>query len=212
MSCWNVSERRIFSKLTTPYKVQLYLDALPYNIEELTRSPREMLRAGSAHCFDGALFAAAALAELGYPPLIVDLRSNGKDSDHILAVFQESGCWGAVAKSNFTGCRYRDPVFRSLRELVMSYFYIYFNLAGEKTLREYSQTFDLRKLKDVPWRTTSENLDPLSARLNAVRHFWLINKRQEKHLAPIDDRTFRGETLGLDPRGAHKVKNSKLMA
>ena len=207
---WSASERRLFKRLSSPFKIQLYIESLKYNTDGFTRSPREVMRLGRAHCFCGAFFGAAALEQLGYPPLVVDLRANHEDDDHVLAVFRRRGCWGAVAKSNYTGCRFREPVYRTLRELAMSYFNVYFNLAGKKTLREYSLPFDLRKLKDVNWRFTREDLSPLGARLDRVRHFRLLDRRAEKELSPADDRLYRAETLGLDPRGALPVKGARI--
>ena len=210
MTAWTRAELKVFAKLSAPFKIQLFLDSLRYNLDEITRSPREVIRKRRAHCFDGAMFAAAALERIGFPPLILDLRANEDDDDHVLAVFRQSGLWGAIGKSNYTSCRYRDPAFRTLRELSMSYFVDYFNLAGRKTLREYSVTFDLRRVRDIEWRTTGEDLDPLGMRLDSVRHFRLIPRAAERNLSPADDRSFKAETLGLDPRGAFKVRGSKL--
>lgn len=202
---WSSNERRFLAKLNTPFKIQTYLDQLRYNIDKVTRSPRYVIKAKRAHCFDGALFAAAALEFHGYPPLIMDLRSNGQDDDHVLALFKVGNSWGAIGKSNYVGCRYRDPVYRSLRELAMSYFHIYFNLASVKTLREYSAAFHLSKITDIDWRTTEEDVTPLGYRLDDSRHYFLISKRQEKLLENTDPRTLKAETLGLDRRGAFKV-------
>ena len=210
MNTWTPDEKRQFKKLNTPFRIQLFLDTLKYNIDDITRSPREVLRTGKAHCFDGAMLAAAALEQIGFPPLLIDLRANGEDDDHILAVFKQNGRWGAIGKSNYTSCRYRDPVFTSLRELAISYFCIYFNLAGKKTLREYSGAFDLRKVKDIDWRFTKDDLDALGTRIDETKHFWLIPRSSERMLSPADDRSYKAETLGLDPRGAFQVKNSRL--
>jgi len=209
---WNQRERAIFRRLSSTVKVQDYLDALPYNLDPITRSVRGVIAARRAHCFDGAMFAAAALEQQGFPPLVMDLRANHDDDDHVLAIFQCNGRWGAIGKSNYTGCRYRDPVYLSLRELALSYFHIYFNLAGRRTLREYSVPFDLRRIRDVQWRFGSEDLAPLGERLDAVRHFRLIDGRTERLLSLADDRTFKAETLGLDPRGALKVPGARLIS
>ena len=210
MTIWTKPELSFFRKLSEPAKIQAYLDSLPYNVDDVTRSPREVLRAQTVHCFDGALFAAAALELLGFPPLIVDLQSSKEDDDHILAVFKKRGHWGAVAKSNYTGCRYRDPVYRTLRELSLSYYDLYFKLAGKKTLRRYSRPYDLGKVHDIEWRTTSDNLDFLGARVDATRHYNLLSKELEGELSPADERSFRAAVLGLDVRGAHKVRGSRL--
>jgi len=120
------AELRTFRALRTPAGIQRFLDQLPYNLGYTARSPRQVLLDRTASCFEGAIFAAAALRVLGFPPLIFDLEAE-RDTDHVLAIFKARGHWGAVATSNFTGCRYREPVYRTLRELALSYFNIYFN-------------------------------------------------------------------------------------
>ncbi|NDC38488.1 MAG: hypothetical protein EBZ48_10605 [Proteobacteria bacterium] len=206
---WTSTERKVLGKLSNPSKIQGYLDALPYNLDPITRSARGVMQRERAHCFDGAMFAAAALEQHGFPPLLMDLRANEEDDDHVLAIFRQHGRWGAIGKSNYTGCRFRDPIYRTLRELALSYFHIYFNLAGRRTLREYSVAFPLLRIRDVNWRTGCEDLAALGERLDAVRHFRLIDRRTEKLLSEADERTFKAETLGLDPRGAFKVKGAR---
>ena len=210
MSFWNAAERRLFRRLSSPFRIQQFLNSLKYNVDEFTRSPRLVIQAQRAHCLDGAIFAAAALEELGDPPLVIDLRANLEDDDHVVAVFRRRGLWGAVAQSDFTGLRFRDPVYRSLRELAMSYFNVYFNLAGRRTLREFSLSFDLRRIKDIDWRRGEDDLTALSDRLDRVRHFRLITRPMEQELSDADDRLFRAETLGLDPKGAFKVKGARI--
>ncbi|MBN2420426.1 MAG: hypothetical protein JXL81_13640 [Deltaproteobacteria bacterium] len=121
------------SQFKHPYSIQEFLDEIDYNPDYASRSPRWVIRKRSAHCFEGALFAAAALEFIGYIPLIVDMKAYN-DDDHVIAVFRENGHWGAVAKSNFTSLRYREPVYRSLREMIMTYFDFFFNTKGEKSL------------------------------------------------------------------------------
>ena len=148
MNTFNSDERRVLRKLTTPARIQRFLDCeIGYNLEpdgDTCNSPRLVLRHGVAHCMEGALVAAAALRLLGHPPLIVDLEAV-RDSDHVLAVYRVDGHWGALAKSDYSGLRSREPVYRTLRELVMSYFEHYYNLAGEKTLRTYSRPVNLAR-------------------------------------------------------------------
>jgi len=130
-------ERRALARLSPPWKIQKYLDGLVYDGKgEGCRSPRRVLREKRVQCMDGALFAAAALRVQGYPPLILDLEAV-QDDDHVLAVFREKGGWGAIARSNYSGLRYREPIFPTLRALVLSYVESYFNLRREKTLRRY---------------------------------------------------------------------------
>src|SRR5437762_11682401 len=128
---------------------------MPYHLTGTAWSPRKVLREKTAHCLEGAIFAAAALRVLGFPPLILDLEAE-QDTDHVVAVFKVRRHWGAVAKSNFAGCRYRDPVYRTLRELAMSYFNIYFNLRGERTLRRYSRPVNLARFDHLHWMTTKK--------------------------------------------------------
>src|SRR5438552_18864645 len=141
------SELRQLRALKTPAGVQKFLDDLPYNLSYTARSPKKVLHDRTASCLEGGIFGAAALRVLGFPPLIFDLEAE-QDTDHVVAVFKVRRHWGAVAKSNFAGCRYRDPVYRTLRELAMSYFNIYFNLRGECTLRRYSRPINLTPFHD----------------------------------------------------------------
>ncbi len=208
-SIWNKKEQTLFRRLNSAPKIQNYLDNLSYNTDEFTRSPRLVIRERKAHCFDGALFAAAALEFHGARPLLVDLRARD-DDDHVLAVFQQRGLWGAIAKSNYVNTRLRDPVYRSVRELAMSYFHIYFNLTGKKTLREYSVPIDFTHIRECNWRIADCDLDILAPRLDSARHYSVIPRGHEKFLSIADDRTFRSETLGLNPAGAYKVKGSRL--
>src|SRR5437868_7748332 len=150
-------ELRKLRALKTPAGVQRFLDSLPYHLADTAWSPRKVLQEKTAHCLEGAIFAVAALRVLGFPPLLWDLEAVN-DTDHVLAIFKVGGCWGAVAKSNFSGCRYREPVYRTLRELAMSYFNIYFNLRGERTLRRYSQPVDLSRFDDRHWITSERSI------------------------------------------------------
>ena len=146
------AERKILRSLTTPAKIQRFLDnEIRYNLEpggDTCYSPRTVLRKRVAHCMEGAMLAAVALRQLGHPPLLVDLEAV-RDSDHVLAVYRANGYWGAVAKSDYSGLRSREPVYRNIRELVMSYFEHYFNPAGEKTLRAYSRPVNLRQFDRI---------------------------------------------------------------
>ena len=127
--------RSTFRSLDSPQAVQAYLDSIPYKAEELDRSPLRVMTDGQAHCLDGGIFAALALWRIGFPPRLLDLvPAPGSDDDHVLALFQVDGLWGALAKSNYPNLRYREPVHRSLRELAMTYFEFFFNLQKEKTL------------------------------------------------------------------------------
>lgn len=200
---WTAAERAALSKLRTPGHVQAFLDTTAYSTQPIYRSPRSVLRDGKAHCFDGAMVAAAALERLGFEPLLVDLRAV-RDDDHVLAVYRLQGAWGAVAKSNFVGLRGRDPVYRSLRELAMSYFEGYFNTERERTLRSVSRPVRLRAFERLHWRTDDDAMNAIADRLDASPHTPLLSTAQAARLALVDQRTWAGHTVGTDFAGTWK--------
>ena len=189
------SELRQLGALKTPAGVQNFLDDLPYNLSYTARSPKRVLDDRTASCLEGGIFGAAALRILGFPPLIFDLEAE-QDTDHVVAIFKMRGHWGAVAKSNFTGCRYREPVYRSLRELAMSYFNIYFNLRGERTLRRYSRPVNLARFDHLNWMTTEKPMWFIAEYLCEIPHISLLTPTMEKRLTRVDQRTLRGEMVG----------------
>ena len=189
------SELRRLRALKSPAGVQRSLDDLPYNLSFTARSPQKVLRDQTASCLEGGIFAAAALRVLGFPPLIFDLEAE-QDTDHVIAIFKLRGHWGAVAKSNFTGCRYREPVYRSLREPAMSYFNIYFNLRGERTLRRYSRPVNLSRFDRLHWMTTDKPIWFIAEHLCEIPHIRLLTSAMEKRLTRVDSRTFKAEMLG----------------
>lgn len=193
-------ERRILRPLRTAEKIQRFLDErIAYNQEPggpTVRSPRRVLRDRIAHCMEGALFGAAALAEIGYPPLLLDLEAV-RDTDHVLAVFRSRGCWGAIAKSNYAGLRFREPVYRTLRELAISYFEHYYNPRGEKTLRAYSRPISLSRFDRIHWRTAEEDVWAVPEYLCEIPHTPLIGKAAERGLARMDRRLYAAGRLGL---------------
>ncbi|HRS51122.1 MAG TPA: hypothetical protein P5268_07190 [Candidatus Marinimicrobia bacterium] len=194
------------NSLSSPLKIQTFLDETPYSTEPIYRSPLSVLRDHRAHCFDGALFAAAALRRLGYPPLIVEMLPNERDDDHLLAVYKRNNHWGAVAKSNFVGLRYREPIYRTLRELLLSYFEDYFNIAGEKTLRGYTLPLNLTTCDRWNWMTEDEHLDEIAKCLDRQRRVNLLTQEMEQNLAPVDKRRLKAGLLGADPEGLYKPK------
>jgi hypothetical protein len=200
---WTKAELKVFRPLTSPARIQRFLDGLAYRAEDAAAAPRGVLRERRAHCFDGALFAAAALRRLGHPPALLDLRAV-RDDDHVLAVFREGGCWGAIAKSNFVGLRFREPVHRTLRELVLSYFEQYFNLDGEKTLREFSPPLSLRQFDHLGWEFDPAPLPDLAGRLDALRHRRLLTPAQVRRLAAVDERSMRGGMVGTVSAGVYR--------
>jgi hypothetical protein len=189
------AEMRQLRALKTPAGVQRFLDGLPYHLADTSWSPRKVLRERTAHCLEGAIFAAAALRVLGFPPLVWDLEADN-DTDHVLAIFKIDRCWGAVAKSNFAGCRYRAPVYRSLRELAMSYFNSYFNLRGERTLRHYSQPVNLSRFDNRAWMTSERSIWFVAEYLCEIPHRALLTAAQTSRLTRLDARSRAAEMVG----------------
>ncbi len=193
----------MLKSLDSPYKIQEYLDSIPYNSTQRTLSPLLVLKEKIAHCMDGGLLAASALRRLGYPPLIVDLSAEN-DDDHIIAVFREDNCWGAIAKSNTTVLRFREPVYRSLRELAMSYFELYYNLNGHKSLRSYSRTMDLSRFDDRDWETTEDDLEFIGDYTYTVRHYPLLTRKQALSLNGVPKYLYDAGFAGADINGLYK--------
>jgi hypothetical protein len=193
-------ELSVLKRLSTPEKIQRYIDYdLAYNKEkdgETCRSPRRVLRDETAHCFEGALLAAAALRVNGYPPLVVDLEAV-RDDDHILAVFQQRCHWGAIAKSNYAGLRFREPVYRTIRELVMSYFEHYYNPRGEKSLRRYSRPLNLARFDKDNWMTAEEDLWWLNQFLLTLSHYPILSPSMARHLSKMDPRLYEAGKVGM---------------
>jgi hypothetical protein len=196
-------EKALFKELNTPFLIQQFLDSIKYNTTERTLSPLFVLREQMAHCMDGGLFAAASLRCLGYRPLIIDLAADN-DDDHIIAVFRQGNCWGAVAKSNTTVLRFREPVYRSLRELAMSYFDFYYNLNSQKTLRSYSRPIDLSRFDKKCWETTSEDLGFIGDYTYTVTHIPLISDNQLLNLNDVPKYLFEAGFMGADIDGLFK--------
>ncbi len=200
------TELRIFTKLRAPFKIQEFLDSIPYSDEERYRCPRSVLRDRKAHCYDGAVFAAAALRMIGYPPLLVDMLQNGRDDDHVLAVFRRNNRWGAVAKSNFSGLRFREPVYRGLRELIMSYFEFYYNIAGEKTLVGYTAPLNLNRFDKLSWLVDDNAMDIIAIELDSNRKNNIITKAMARQLSAIDKRSYNAGLLGANHKGLFQPK------
>jgi hypothetical protein len=195
------AEWRTLRGLKTPERIQRFLDTdIGYNKEpdgDTIRSPRRVLRDRVAHCLEGALFAAAALRAQGFPPLLMDLEAV-RDDDHVLAVFRQHDRWGAIAKSNYSGLRFREPVYRSLRELAISYFEHYFNLRREKTLRKYSRPVNLSRFDTIGWMTAEEDLWTVSEHLVAIPHTPLLANGNGRRLARVDARLFEAGKVGRE--------------
>ena len=200
---WTKDEIRFLKTMSDPDKIQGFLDSIDYNPNYECRSPRWVIKKKSAHCFEGALFSAAALQFIGYQPLIVDMKAFN-DDDHVIAVFKEGKYWGAVAKSNFTTLRYREPVYRSLRELIMSYFDFYFNIVGDKSLRSYSLPLDLTIYNTRQWTTTDEDLEYIGDKLEMMRHYPVVDKKMIRNLKVASETMLKAGMLGSNAEGLFK--------
>jgi hypothetical protein len=194
----NADETRFLRGLRPAWRIQEFLDAIAYDVVGgQCRSPRRVLRERSAQCLDGALLAAAALRVQGHRPLLLDLEAT-RDDDHVLAVFKRSGRWGAIAKSNYSGLRFREPIFRTLRELALSYFEVYFNLDGEKTLRRYSLPLDLSRFDDRAWMIVDDSEGTIATQLVHQRHFSLLTRSMERQLGRTDQRMIHAGLVGRE--------------
>lgn len=203
---YNRIEIKLFIRLNSPAKIQDYLNSIKFNFEkrgDTCYSPRFVLKNKIAHCMEGAMFAAAALEFIGYKPLVMDLRAVEHDFDHVVALFTEGGYWGAISKTNHAVLRYREPIYKTIRELAMSYFHEYFDDKGRKNLREYSVPFDLSwfdvhplSLNPSPsrgegrvrvdWRTSQKNLFEIPEYLDSIKHYRILNRKQIKNLRKAD--------------------------
>lgn len=190
-------ELRALRGLGDPAGIQRALDAMPYHLAGTAWSPRRVLHERTAHCLEGAIFAAAALRVLGFPPLLLDLEAV-QDTDHVIAVFRLRGHWGAIAKSNFSGLRYREPVHRSLRELVMSYFDGYINLRGERTLRAFSRPVNLARFDRTRpgWAVADGDLWWIPEHLLEIRHTRLLSPAMIRALSRVDRRALAAGLVG----------------
>jgi hypothetical protein len=200
---WNKEEIEFLKTFTDTDKIQAFLDSIEYNPVYECRSPRWVIRKRSAHCFEGALFSAAALSFLGYKPLIVDMKAYN-DDDHVIAVFKQNGHWGAIAKSNFTSLRYREPVYRTIRELIMSYFDFFFNINGDKSLRSYSMPLNLEVYNSRNWMTTDEDLEYIGDKLESIRHIAVVNDAMIRNLKKASDSMLQAGLLGSNEAGLFK--------
>ncbi len=179
------TERGMISGLTSPARIQAFLDDIAYSTDDFYRCPLRVLRERTAHCFDGAVFAAAALRRLGHPPLILDLLSNGRDDEHLLALFKIDG-------------------HRNLRELAMSYFEQYYNIEREKTLRGYTGPLNLNRFDRFDWMTKDEPLDLIARRTDEIRRINLLPPALADRLSPVDERSYQAGLAGANPRGLFK--------
>lgn len=192
-----VSELKTLKKLNSPHKIQDFLDTLMFNFEhsgETYMSPRRVLWEGKAHCLEGALLAALALWLSGEKPLLLDLKAP-HDIDHVVTLYKRNGLWGAISKTNHAALRYRDPIYKTVRELAISYFHEYFiNETGKRTLRQFSKPFNLKKL-GIDWITSEEELWNIPHALDDIKHFDLFPKETEKFIRRADKVEIRAGTV-----------------
>lgn len=188
---YSKDELEVISRLKTPSKIQEFLNNLKINFEEAGEtclSPKSVLAKGKAHCMEGAMLAASILRFHGYPPLVVDLESTKEDFDHVVAVFKEDGCWGALSKTNHAVLRYREPIYKNIRELVMSFFHEYFmNSNGKKTLRRYTNPINLDKFDKFGWEFDKKDVWYIPEHLANAKHLDILTKRQIRSLRKADE-------------------------
>lgn len=201
MVSWNAKELKTIRAFTSPVKIQQYLDSIEYSAESRYRSPRSVLRDRKAHCFDGAVFAAAMLKRLGYPPVIVDMQAV-RDDDHVIAIFRRNGKVGAVAKSNFVGLRFREPIYRNVRELVMSYFPSFYNMNKEYSLRQFTVPLHLGKYKNFEF--DDEAMEAIGLKLSYIPVTKIMTPSEIRSLQKVDQRTFKAGMLGSIKKGIYR--------
>jgi len=200
-------QRKLFASLTSPIKIQAFLDATPYSTEDADRCPLRVIQDRLAHCLDGGLFAAAALRRLGFPPLIVDMLPDpGVDDDHVLAIFKYNGHYGAVAKSNFAGLRFREPIYRSLRELVLSYFNDFYNLNGVKSLRSFTRPLNLCTMDRFNWEWDDKGARAIEKRLYELHSTPLITTQMAQELSLTDEIGYKAGMIITNIDGVYKPK------
>jgi hypothetical protein len=191
----SAGDLRTLRALKTPARIQKFIDALEYQYADTAGSPTRTLLERKGHCLEGALLAAAALRVNGRPPLLMDLEGV-RDDDHVVALYRDQGLWGGVAKSNFAGLRFRAPVYRTLRELALSYFEHYYNLRGERTLRSYAGPVNLERLDGLHWMTAEEDVWCVPELLIAARHYALFPHKVARALPRLDRRSFEAGMHG----------------
>lgn len=189
----------ILASLTTPFQIQQYLDSLPYIAEERNRSPLNVIQDAQCHCYDGALLAAAALRRLHFAPLVVDIWPDpGMDDDHVLALYRVDRCWGAVAKSNYAGLRFREPIHRTIRELVLTYFENFYSLDGVKTLRTYTRPLNLCQYDALDWEVNEDAVAVIENKLHSMRKYALLSPAMIRNLSPVDERSYQAGMHGTN--------------
>jgi hypothetical protein len=210
ISFLSAESKKQFQAVDTPFAIQEYLDRMPYVGEERDRSPLQVMLDRQCHCLDGGFLAALMLWQIGHKPLLIDIAPEpGKDDDHVLALYQVDGYWGAVAKSNYVNLGFREPVYKSLRELVMTYFEHYVNVHQEKTLRGYTRPLDASRYTHLNWAWEEADANRLYH-----HHFYrrkvipLISPRMARRLNPVTQRVYAAETLYTNLNQSFGKRNS----
>jgi hypothetical protein len=209
---WSPALKNVFKKFKKPHDIQLYLNKLKYNSKYECSSPEMVVKKKRAHCTEGVFFAAAALRYLGFEPLVLFILASYNDDDHFIALFRRNGFWGAVSKSNYTVLRYREPVYKNVRELAMSYFDMFFNSLGRKTMRAYSVPVNLRSFDKYKWMTTQKDIAFISNYFDKVKHYKIVDKKMIHSLSHVDKELLKGGLLGSNKEGLFKPKKKKLSA
>jgi hypothetical protein len=206
--CLNPEQRRKLRKLTSPEIIQQYLDGIPYCSSDLYRSPLSVFNGGKACCMEGGLLAALVLHRLGYPPMILVMIAD-HDDDHVLAVYKCRNFWGSISKSDFVGLRARPPVYRTLHELVLSYFQSYYNEKARFTLRSYSLPLRLDRLKNIPWTVDDNAVNRISDAIDRKRVIPIISPRLAKALPRVDKITYRAGLVGSGHYSSYRYYDKK---
>jgi hypothetical protein len=201
-------EKQQLSKLDSPNKIQIFINSIPYSEDHFYRCPIRVFRDRKAHCFDGALFAAMAFRRIGFRPMILELIPNERDDDHLLALFKQNDLWGAVAQSNFSGLRFREPIYRSLHELTMSYFEDFFNTAGEKTLRGFRGPIYLDAFDSLEWEINDDGLETLSKRIDRHQIHQILSPEMASGLSLTDERGLHAGLMGANQAGLFQVEKA----
>ena len=202
----SLQEINLFKTLDSPARIQEFIDdEIAYSPEDADRCPLRVLRDRIGHCLDGALFAAAALHLSGHPALVLQMLPNDRDDDHMVAIYKAFGCWGAVGQSNFVGLRFREPVYRNLRELVMSYFEVFFNLEGEKTMLGYRRPIHMSRYDKMGWMWQDSAIPVMLKDLAEKPGIRVISKKQEDVLSRVDRRSLEAGKLGVNPGGLYQI-------
>ena len=203
---WSPLLVKVFKNFKTPNDIQLYLNKLKYNSVCEFSSPEQVIKNKKANCTEGAFLGAAALRFLGFKPLVTYILASPNDDDHFLAVFKRNDCWGAVSKSNYSVLRYREPVYKNLRELVMSYFDAYFNSIGQKTMRAYTVQVNLERFDKYNWMTTKKDVSFIGDYFDTVKQYEVLDKRIIRSLSPVDEELLEGALMHSDRSGLFKPK------